>query len=91
MWFYTGATGQRGAIKFGNVHVIWICRGFGGWGAEPYEANEDIKKLVEKSMETCKLLKILMNYDSIFSLKANFNNKGEVVVLLEIINNSKRN
>ena len=43
-------------------------------------------------METCKLLKIFMKYESIFFiLKANFNkNKGEGG-LLEIINNSKRN
>ena len=62
-------------------------------GAKPSEASGIIKNLVEKSMETCKILKIFMNYESIFIIsKANFNNnKGEVGGLLEIINNSKRN
>ena len=34
--------------------------------AEPPEANENIKKVVEKSMENCKILKLFMK-------KANFN------------------
>ena len=41
--------------------------------AEPAEGSQNFKKLVEKSMETCKILKIFMNYDSIFIKKANFN------------------
>ena len=41
-------------------------RGRGGLGAELPEANEIIKNLVEKSMETGKLLKIFMNYETIF-------------------------
>lgn len=56
------------------------------------EARELIKSLVEKSMETCKPFQILMNYYSIFYLKANSNNKkDESGRLFEIINNSKRN
>ena len=42
----------------------------GGSGAEPIEASEIIKKLVEKSMETCKILKIFMNHLSIFYFKS---------------------
>ena len=34
----------------------------GGSGAEPPEASENIKKLVEKSVETGKILKIFMNF-----------------------------
>ena len=30
--------------------------------AEPPEASENIKKLVEKSLETCKIFKIFMNF-----------------------------
>ena len=36
------------------------------WGAEPLEASENIKKVVEKSIENCKILKlheILANFD----------------------------
>ncbi|KAF0138812.1 MAG: hypothetical protein FD143_3602 [Ignavibacteria bacterium] len=31
-------------------------------GAEPPEASENIKKLVQKSMETSKISKIFMNF-----------------------------
>ena len=41
--------------NFRNMHF----RGFG-------EASEIIKKLVEKSMETCKIVTVLMNYERIF-------------------------
>ena len=34
------------------------------------EASEIIKNLFEKSMETCKPLKIFINYESIFYLKS---------------------
>ena len=48
------------------------------------EASEIIENLVEKTMETSKHLKIFMNYESIFILKANFiNSKGDFGGLLE--------
>ena len=50
--------------KFGNMHL------YGGSGVWAPEASEIIKNLVEKSMETCKILKIFMNYESIFYLKS---------------------
>ena len=51
-----------------------------------------MKKLVEKSMEIWKILKIFLKYESIFIYKANFNNiKGDLGGLLEIINNLHRN
>ena len=39
---------------------IWICMGSGG--AEPHEANENIKELVEKSTENCKIMKLFMKF-----------------------------
>ena len=44
--------------NFGNMHSYEV------WGTEtpPPEASEIIKNLVEKSMETCKILKIFMNF-----------------------------
>ena len=44
----------------------YACRG--GSGAEPSEASEIIKNIVEKSMETCILLKIFINYESMYFL-----------------------
>ena len=49
--------------KFGKYAFV------GGSGAEPPEASEIIKNLVEKSMETCKLLKTFMNSERIFLLE----------------------
>ena len=40
---------------------FWKYGFVGGSGADPPEASENIKKLVEKSMETCKILKIFIN------------------------------
>ena len=40
----------------------WKYGFVGGPGAEPPEASENYKKLVEKSLETCKILKIFMNF-----------------------------
>ena len=40
----------------GFVGFVW------GSGAEPPEANENIKKVVEKSMENCKILKLFMKF-----------------------------
>ena len=33
-----------------------------GSGAEPPEASENIKKVLEKSMENCKILKLFMKF-----------------------------
>ena len=64
---------------------------YGVGGRDPPKLAK-LLKTVEKSMETCKPLKIFMIYESIFIQKANFNNnKGEIGGLLEIINNSKIN
>ena len=49
---------------------FWKYAFVGGSGAEPPGPSEIIKNLVEKSMETCKRLKIFMNYESIFYLKS---------------------
>ena len=49
---------------------FWKYAFVGVQGTEPPEASEIIKNLVEKSMETCKLLKILMTNDSICYLKS---------------------
>ena len=38
-------------------------------GAEPPEASDIIKNLVEKSMETCKLVTIFMSCERIFPWK----------------------
>ena len=63
---------------------------FGGGGGGGPPKLTKVLKIVEKAMETCKVLKTFMNYQSSFYLKkANFNNnKGEDCGLLEIINNS---
>ena len=52
--FYRNSRENLGKYSenFGNMHL------YGVLGAEPPEASEIIKNLVEKSMETCKLLKI---------------------------------
>ena len=39
---------------------------YGVRGAEPPEASEIIKILVEKAMVTCNLLKIFMSYESMY-------------------------
>ena len=49
---------------------FWKYAFVGVRAASPLEAIEIIKSLVEKSMETGKILKIFMNYDSIFYLKS---------------------
>ena len=41
---------------------FWKCGFVGGSGAGPPEASGNIKKLVENSMETFKILKIFMNF-----------------------------
>ena len=65
--------------NLGNMHFYAVSRA---------ELAKLFKKLFEKSMETCKILKM-----RVFLLeKAIFNNnKGEVGGLLELINNPKRN
>ena len=40
--------------KFWKYGFVW------GSGAEPPEASENIKRVVEKSMENCKILKLFM-------------------------------
>ena len=40
--------------KFGNMGLYGVRE------AEPPEASENIKKVVEKSMENCKILKLFM-------------------------------
>ena len=41
---------------------FWKCGFLCGSGAEPPEASENIKKLVEKSMENGKILKVIMKF-----------------------------
>ena len=62
--FYRNFRENLGKIQ--KILEICICKGFGG---QTPEAREIIKKLVEKSMETCKCLKIFMNYEYFFYLK----------------------
>ena len=46
-----------------NLENFWNMGGFlEGSGAEPPDASENFKKLVEKSLETCKILKIFMKF-----------------------------
>ena len=40
---------------------FWKYGFVGGSGAEPHEASENLKT-AEKSIETCKILKIFMNF-----------------------------
>ena len=44
-----------------NFRKLWKY-GFVGGGAEPPDANENIKKVVEKSIENCKILKLFMKF-----------------------------
>ena len=46
--------------NFGNMH-LW------GLGGGAPECSKIIKNLVKKSMETCKLVEIFMNYQRIFT------------------------
>ena len=48
--------------NLGNMHLY----GVRGW-AKPTEVSEIIQNFVEKSVETCKHLKIFMNYERIFN------------------------
>ena len=45
-----------------NLRKFWKYGFVGGSGAEPPEASENIKKLVEKSMENGKILKPFMKF-----------------------------
>ena len=76
--------------KIEEILEIWISRGFGG--GDP-KASENIKKLVEKSTDTFKMLKIFTNSLANFDLtNGNFNNNsGNFDGILKIFNNSKRN
>ena len=52
--------------NLGKNLEFWKYAFVGGSGRGAPKANEIIKNLVEKSMETCRLLKIFMNYATIF-------------------------
>ena len=45
-----------------NFRKFWKYGFIGGSGAEPPEASENIKKVVEKSMGNCKILKLFMKF-----------------------------
>ena len=57
---------------------FWIYAFVGGSEGGASETSENIKKWVEKSMETCKILKIFINFDRI--LKGNANLKKSRLV-----------
>ena len=51
----------------GKFRKVWKYAFAWGSGAEASEVSEIIKNLIKKSMEACKLVKIFMNYERIFT------------------------